>query len=1510
MVNLLFVRGCYFDESTLPPSFTSAFELPRLSGEVESTDKIPNSQESRPQSQLLTSPSPLPAATATATAAATPTTTATATENVTPSESEPHAPSIDSRPRSPETHGPPTSESAAQPPPDHTSLRVDASHTLAGTHLKQRSSPISETSPNIADQHPTSPSSSVTSITAHTATLSPSKDTLPVESGQLAAKTTAEDTPVPEPIQPIISTTVEKTTEQPPQSIQQPLLKRENVEEGLQTELSSIAPHPAIPSEDVSSQKATQLPSDAVTSTDKQPSQPSTPRARPSTPSTGRKPVSPTRPVERMTTRVSSGAIRHKSVSEILGEKPKSQPSPTTKESKESAVSAPRWRSGEKQKKEKERSKLSTVIFPKQSPNQKGRFQGFQARHDTGPDGVRAPQNGASPRVNTLNEENDYLFTLFQAKAHLPPRSIHLNVLLSTAHKILSTSDHFVDYNEQMACRTLKRLYQLQSANRWPLRQLQRAREPRRQACHWDILLDHAKWMSTDFREERKWKIAVAKACAEWCKQYVEASPAEKATLRVNAHIPPHITKSTPPSSTDTNSFGDHPVPDLIASHEDDSIADDMSEDPHPDLSEDNVPAAIFSLGCDKFTFNMERTAASDAILGELPLYTPVQMDSKGEAPLFSSLPDNEWQTEILPVTKFAQGRLELPPRGPPRKKSRYQYYDSDDEDEDNDMDQPSIPPERGVISLFDHDSRLSRERLYPANGFRSPFEFPLPRQEFFDERMSSVWTPAEDEELRRLVKEYSFNWSLVASCLTHRSSQGWASPQCSSRSSSNFVAASERRTPWECFERWTTLEPLPVELARHPIYVKYRSMIDRSQQKISSVQQLAAQQQQAAGQPVPQSLTRRKTNVPISTEQSFSTRHIAELDAIRKLIKKREAIAQKQQHTNQVASQRKVNEVNQPKPPYSTPQEWARVKQERDQKLNEQKRQTLYAQQRAALAQRFAHSQQSHQQQLAQHAAAHIYQQQHGGLPQHAIPGMPPQLGATSMPAASHLASAGVPLRTPTSVPNGAIPRINGAHPGMIPAPAGAGPHHNLHGAVPPVMSTAAAAALAQQQRYLQGGAAAAMQASMANPVSGPDSAAMMMKMMPSAGLGIGNVNGLPGRPTIGPHTSPADNARILREATRLQEQQRLVQSRQQQQQNGSQAHHQFPHQTQPFLPQGTMSRTSPGFAAPKQANGNSRSPSMLGVSFPAAGKANSPPFHPSALIGHTSVAPMNSINATQHTTSPLFASASPHGNPAHSAAALAQGLPNIHTLQASIQRSNPKLTPEQAKKIATEKLHQFQQQRMSQLTLAGAVGNMNGMNPASFGQHNLHAVHANQHPHGHPNGQVGMRNPVPLSRPHTSPGDGAGDTNNMQRVSSQGHTAQGGTSMLPSGSHQGQGYSPLMRTVTTQAHAQVQPQRQFSPSYQQTATAGPKNMPNQNHVRPLTMAGPVPEDRARSMKLSPTPPTSSASPSTISQTAQQQMRRSASTHAAGGTASFATEASQGSAPPASQTPSQPQTK
>lgn len=600
---------------------------------------------------------------------------------------------------------------------------------------------------------------------------------------------------------------------------------------------------------------------------------------------------------ERMTTRVSSGAIRHKSVSEILGETPKSSSSQTGgryNELSASESSTPTLANRLKERKnKKERSKLSTVVFPK---NQNvGKTQSLElARRDSG------------SFVGNPNEENDYLFTLFQAKAHYPPRSMNLSTLLSTAHKTLSTSNHLVDYKEQMDSRTLKRIYQLQNANRWSLRQPQRSAEPLRPGTHWDVVLDHMKWMRTDFREERKWKIAAAKNCADWCAEYVASDVEQRKLLCIRSRVPPVHTApidSAPQEfcqseQADETLSHSHPTPDLIPSTEDDSVSDGF-DDVQPDLSNTVAPAAIFSLGSDEFTFQLDKTPAAENLLEELPLYMPVTISPETNLPSFKSPPDTSWCKDLLPVSKYATGKIEFRDEQPPRKRSRYDYDDSDDEADTNVSD---IPPEQTNVALFQPENRHIRDRIHPGHSFRPPTEYPMPSIGFFESRLSSQWTYTEDDELRRLVKEYSFNWSLISSCLS---------------SQSRLMSGPDRRTPWECFERWIGLEGLPADMAKTPYFRAYSARLETAQRNILAAQQAAQQQQQqqqaqaqaqaqAQGQgqgqqpnnnSVPQALIRRRTTQPVRVDRKRSSRHLALLDGMRKLSKKRETLLQKQQH-------------------------------------------------------------------------------------------------------------------------------------------------------------------------------------------------------------------------------------------------------------------------------------------------------------------------------------------------------------------------------------------------------------------------------------------------------------------------------------------------------------------------------------------------------------------------------------------------------------------------------------
>ncbi|KAF8350819.1 hypothetical protein F5887DRAFT_941061 [Amanita rubescens] len=82
---------------------------------------------------------------------------------------------------------------------------------------------------------------------------------------------------------------------------------------------------------------------------------------------------------------------------------------------------------------------------------------------------------------------------------------------VSRATKCLSSREWAVAMAELRLIRAVDRIESLKDAGRWSFRQ------PKKQRgvgglvkTHWDYLLDEVKWMRVDFREERKWKMALA----------------------------------------------------------------------------------------------------------------------------------------------------------------------------------------------------------------------------------------------------------------------------------------------------------------------------------------------------------------------------------------------------------------------------------------------------------------------------------------------------------------------------------------------------------------------------------------------------------------------------------------------------------------------------------------------------------------------------------------------------------------------------------------------------------------------------------------------------------------------------------------------------------------------------------------------------------------------------------------------------------------------------------------
>lgn len=281
---------------------------------------------------------------------------------------------------------------------------------------------------------------------------------------------------------------------------------------------------------------------------------------------------------------------------------------------------------------------------------------------------------------------------------------------------------------------------------------------------------------------------------------------------------------------------------------------------------------------------------------------------------------------------------------------------------------------------------------------------------------------------------------------------------------------------------------------------------------------------------------------------------------------------------------------------------------------------------------------------------------------------------------------------------------------------------------------------------------------------VNGPMPAnGMAMKMMPQSGM-----QQAPGaRPGMPMQASP-DNARVIREANRLQEQQRMLQSRQQQQVQPQQAQQAF-HNQQQFGAQGSH---SPNLNM-ANVNGAANNPGMV-AALQAGGGMQSPSFHNAQGVS---------------TPSPRMGQPNP----------LSSGVvPTISNIQSQIQRNNPSMTPEQVNKLATDRLHQYQQQRMSQVAMNAAAGNIGAMQNNFQGPHDGNFQQPSQH---------GMNGGVQM---HQTQGYSP-----MMRVSQNGQQNRVGA-----------GNSPAMNGAVPQQSRSSTPQTQRGGN----AQAGPKGGSNKS--------------------------------------------------------------------------------
>lgn len=397
------------------------------------------------------------------------------------------------------------------------------------------------------------------------------------------------------------------------------------------------------------------------------------------------------------------------------------------------------------------------------------------------------------------------------AELYYTTQTLPLSKLIPSAHKTLTTDSYHLALLEGKLAVAHARIEELKRAGKWGPRQPKRFQDPVRRKTHWDHVLDEMEWMSTDFREERKFKQAMAcemafavleyhkygkEACCIKTKPIKflpeqkeetgekEEEESEESKMDVDTSVPPpsinpvevsNVTAADSVTVADYDTFLSQPKLSKEETTTDDEpeepttdgedVAGEVAKNPAAPKLPESSPFKLYA-SVDKLD------PLSKALFDNLPVSAPPASAVNALQVPYSDPLDN---SKLAPITHLLAG--------PP---------ESDDEWwsvclEDSPANEDTPPLRSNTRSTLFNSETMRRHVVIKA---------PQPPQtKYLDFRTPTMWLLADDSQLLRLVKEYSYNWDIVSAHMLPQKTYG-------------FTANIERRTSWQCFERWFQLNP------------------------------------------------------------------------------------------------------------------------------------------------------------------------------------------------------------------------------------------------------------------------------------------------------------------------------------------------------------------------------------------------------------------------------------------------------------------------------------------------------------------------------------------------------------------------------------------------------------------------------------------------------------------------------------------------------------------------------
>lgn len=520
-------------------------------------------------------------------------------------------------------------------------------------------------------------------------------------------------------------------------------------------------------------------------------------------------------------------------------------------------------------------------------------------------------------------------------------QTLQLPKLLLRAHKALNSDAFETSLVEGKVSVLFSRIEELKRKNAWSLRQPRKYVDPflwKGGKSHWDHLLGEAKWASTDMRQERRFHIAQCVMLAQGVLDYFTYGK----VCCIKAAAPRILTdeeiakRLAPPEPEEP----EEPEEAVEASKTDDAEekATEKAETAEEQSIEDTEkkPAGEKAEGT---SVDAEDKVEEDSEKPETaPELKPEEKAKVADgAPVSTKMDTSDSNDSDIMVD--AQEHILPPPASPgyiqPEAISNFKlhanfkdfsaveasimeqlhtYEPFGSKEKDHVIDREFYGHISALLAPPDEapefDKLVFREREdYGKQGFsyqkglfgpyrrynilRPPRPPPIRNIEL---RIPTIWLPQDDRHLIKYVTEFSFNWEIISAHLAPRPTR-------------RYFSNIERRTPWQCFERYIQLN-------------------DRFQfSDMRGAYASAAKEWLEAAHKV-QATTRRRISPLGVGQESIQRGHrrlrwASMLEAIRKLMRKRESVQRPPPLQRKPAAQTSFETP--------TPEQLVKLKQERD---------------------------------------------------------------------------------------------------------------------------------------------------------------------------------------------------------------------------------------------------------------------------------------------------------------------------------------------------------------------------------------------------------------------------------------------------------------------------------------------------------------------------------------------------------------------------------------------------